>query len=348
MQFWNNKLLSTVALNLVATLLGGALTLLVQKGSGWLKARRIEKKFPIAGLYLTKYTDKNNRVTELLRLRQSGRRIAGENILNRENDLNARKWLFEGEVRSEGYVHGSYKPEAPFDKGFGAFFLKLGKQGDMEGYWIGKDADESKIQFGEYSFLKQPPFVIVPVEDRDVSAVLRIAEERLGDAYINRSDLRTDVDNIAYCAKVKSIVVGFATARVVETEKLLRRIEEPVAKDLLLLRPIKRRIEGESSVGHVSAAAITRSVEGRGLGAELIGRCIEGLEERSMNIMVATAWKSPDGFQAASILECRGFQKVIDIPGYWEKDSLTNGYSCPACGMPPCHCTAALYVRNRH
>jgi hypothetical protein len=86
---------------------------------------------------------------------------------------------------------------------------------------------------------------------------------------------------------------------------------------------------------------------GRGLGAEL-DRCIESLEQRGAKIIAATAWNSKRGIQAGSILTCKGFQKLFEVPNYWEKDSQDNGYSCPDCGAPPCHCTAVVYIRNRH
>jgi len=340
--------LDDILIALITGLIGSGLTLAVERTVKWLHARSIERKFPIAGKYLTRYGDKDKTSSEIVEFRQRGNMVKGESVVNSDNRLNARRWLYEGEVKKEGYLHGSYQPETPFDKGFGAFFLKFGKDGDMQGYWLGKDADESDIQWGEYKFLKQPAFTISPIEPADMIRVLDIAETQLGDAYIVESQLKESSRNVALCARVERTAVAFATARLVDTDWLLSRIQECIEKDSPVLHPLQRRLEGETRIGFVASAATSEKFKGRGLGAELIGRCIESIEERGVNVIVATAWLSRQGLQAGSILECRGFQKLLDLPNYWEKDSLKNGYSCPTCGAPPCHCSAVLYIRNRH
>jgi len=329
-------------------LLGSLLTLAVERTLRWFRARAIERKFPVSGKYLTRYTDKGQSYKEIVEFRQTGRKIRGESILSCEDRLTDRRWLYEAEVRDEGYIHGSYKPETPFDKGFGAFFCKFGKHGDMQGYWLGKDADESDIQWGDYEFRKQPAFTISAVEKSDVIRVLQIAEQQLGDAYIDESHLETNNESIALCVRVQETAVGFVTARIVPASQFLAMVQESLVEDTATLRPLQRRIVGETNIGLVASSAVSPKFTGRGLGGEVIGRCIEELEQRGANVIVATAWMNRDGVRAGSILECRGFHKLLDIQNYWEKDSVKKGYSCPNCGAPPCHCTAVLYIRNRH
>jgi hypothetical protein len=240
---------------IITGLIGSALTLGVERSLKWFRARSIEKRFPVAGTYLTKYTDKGKVYTDIVKLRQSGNKVRGASILSRENPLNARKWLFEGEVKKEGYIHGTYQPETPFDKGFGAFFCKFGKGGDMQGYWLGKDADESDIQWGDYKFLKQPDFTVSPIQQTDMIRVLEIAERQLGDAYIDESNLHESKENIALCARVRGSVVAFATARLIAADQLLARIDSCLGPRSATLRPLQRRIEGETTIGFVASAA---------------------------------------------------------------------------------------------
>jgi len=333
---------------IITGLVGSGITLGVERSVRALNARSIERKFPVAGTYLTKYSDKGKIFTDMVRLRQSGAKIKGESILSSENPLHVQKWIFEGEVKKEGYIQGNYRPETPFDKGFGAFFCKFGKDGDMQGYWLGKDADESEIQWGDYKFMKQPQFTISNIEPTDIVRVLEIAEKQLGDAYIDESHLKTSDENVALCARVHATVVAFATARLVTSDQFLARITSCVGSNSAALRPLERRIDGETKIGFIASAATDLRFSGRGLGADLIGRCIEGLEQRGAKVIAATAWVSRNGAQAGSILAYRGFQKLLDVPKYWEKDSLAHGYSCPTCGAPPCQCTAVIYIRNCH
>jgi ribosomal protein S18 acetylase RimI-like enzyme len=342
------ELISHEATEVLTGLIGIGLTLVVQALATRIRDVGLQKKFPIAGTYITRYVDHDCLHTDIVKLRQRGRHVTGESVPNVERDINSRKWLYKGEIMTEGYVQGSYKPETIADKGFGAFFLKFEKNGDLKGYWIGKDADEVKIVSGEYIFLRQPNFSIGAIDISDQSQVLRIAEARLGDAYINRDHLISGDDKVALCARIDKTVVSFATARMLGTTDFLQAIRERLGAKLPSLLPLERRVAGETKIGFVASAATDSNFEGRGLGAELVEQCIAGLENRGANVMVATAWKSNKGVQAGSILECRGFQRLMDLPGYWELDSLTNGYSCPTCGNPPCHCTAVLYVRNRH
>lgn len=344
----NREFLEHGSIEILTGLLWILVTLGVESFFKFFKARTLEKKFPIAGTYLTRYADKGKFYTDVVKLCQSGSKVRGESVPNFENALNSRKWIFEGVVKEEGYLYGSYKPETSFDKGFGAFFLQIGKDGDMNGYWLGKDSDESAIQWGTYTFAKQPVFNVSPIQTNDVTRVFQIAEQQLGDAYIDSAALKIDADHIALCAKVQGTVVAFATARMMQADLLVARFEDCLGKDGIALRPFQRRINGEKNIGLVASAATASDFMGRGIGAELIGRCIEGLEEKGANVIAATAWCSRDGVQAGPILECKGFQKLLEIPNYWEKDSAANGYSCPTCGAPPCHCSAVLYIRNCH
>jgi ribosomal protein S18 acetylase RimI-like enzyme len=328
-------------------LLGIGLTLAVQRLSEVWQNRRLQKKFPVAGTYLTKYQDQGSSHTDMVVLKQAGRKIEGESVPNTERSVKTRKWLFTGEIMTEGYVTGSYKPEAFTDKGFGAFFLRFEKDGDMKGYWIGKDADEKEIVSGEYTFWRQPAFAVASLERSDIPRALRIAEDRLGDAYINAEELVPGNGRIAIGARVNDAVIAFATARIEQTDQFLEKVRDRLGPDEHTLVPLERRLTGEKSIGFVASAATDPDFEGRGIGATLIGQCINELEVFGANVLIATAWKSNKGIQAGSILECRGFQQILELPNYWEKDSLAHGYSCPTCGKPPCRCTAILYARGR-
>ena len=336
------------SLEVLTGLLWIALTIVAERTVKWFRARSIEKRFPVAGRYLAHYVDKGVKYTELLSLRQRGRKVSGEKIVSTEAGGDRRKWLFDAEVKEQGYLQGGYIPESPFDKGFGGYFLRFLRDGDLLGYWFGKDAEETGIQFGEYRFRKQPDFTIGAIHANDVSEVLQIAEQQLGDAYLEASSLKQSGKNVALCTRVDDCVIGFATGKLLETSDFLGKLEERVSADSQKAKQLTRRLDGEHEIGFVASAAVKPEYAGRGLGAELIGRTITALEDLGANVLVATAWRSNAGVQAGSILEYRGFRKLFEIEKYWEKDSLQHQYSCPTCGAPPCQCSAVVYIRNRH
>ena len=311
----------------------------------WFGNHSVEKRFQIAGTYITKYIDKGATVTELLKLKQKGRRIRGETITNPDQISGARKWLFDGTVVDAGYLQGGYRPESAIDTSFGAFFMRIDRNSDMRGYWLGRDANETTIQQGEYSFRRQPEFSIAAIDISDQVNVLKIAEDQLGDGYIGPKDLEADAKKIAICVKVGGTAVGFATARMIATPELLARIGDSLP-DPSTMRPLENRLTGRAEVGFIGSVAVAAEFTGRGLGAELIDRCIGDLKLKGASVLVSTAWKSRNSSPAGSILECRGFQKLLEVPDYWTRDSVSSGYKCPVCGSPPCHCAAVVYVRN--
>src|SRR5690606_35146465 len=112
-----------------------------------------ERKYPIAGKYLSKFEDEVNgekiTVTAPAIFNQRGKKIFGETISQLEN----RKWIIEGEITIGGHIHGIYFAEDPHDKGIGNFFLYINHRRHMEGLWSGYDSINQKITSGRYSFM---------------------------------------------------------------------------------------------------------------------------------------------------------------------------------------------------
>jgi GNAT superfamily N-acetyltransferase len=329
--------LTGFAKEIVIGLLGAGVSLGLTELFSWRKKRRLERNFPIAGYYISKYEDQGHLHTAMVKLKQLGSNISGETTEKH------RKWIIEGEVTSDGYLLGRYSPESVLDKGFGAFLLRIDGDCDMDGHWFGRDAKETAIQHGSYRFLKNSAS-IHNITANDVTEVLKIAEGQLGDAYINSSDLMSSKTGIALCAKLQDRIVGFGTAKIIDAKDFYSKLLSFFSNDTAL-RPLQRRLEGEKTIGLIASVATAPSATGRGIGTMLIAECIEHLEKLDINIIAATAWRSSKGVQAGSILENRGFQSVLEIANYWKDDSEKHCYMCPVCGPPPCQCSAVIYLR---
>ena len=302
----------------------------------YLAARRDTKKFPVAGEYLTKYDDRGTCIIALAELKQTGRVIEG---LSRE--LN-REWRFAGEIEDDGYIVGRYYGKNVGDKGYGGFILKIAPNCDMHGYWFGKDPNERDIQHGTYDFLKRS-VKVEPVSLGEFTSLLDIADKQLGEAYIKQANLQ-DLNTITLVAKQDGAVLGFGTARVLDSKQFIEQFVPFFPNNPSKLRPLQQRLNNQNKVGFLASVAVHPSVAGRGIGSILVLRCMEALRTQGVSALVATAWHNKKGTNAGSILHRAGFSSVLHVDEFWKADSLKEQYACPVCGDPPCVCSAEVYV----
>ncbi len=246
--------------------------------------------------------------------------------------------MLDGEVSQDGYLFGIYHAESLHDKGIGNFFLEINIKGDMEGLWSGYDSIKKKIVSGRYSFTRIPNIKIKIISNKHVPAILNIAERQLGNAYINVEDLLND-KNIAIYASVRNNIVGFCTGKKMSLENLYKDI--PQLADMKL-----KQLDAVENLGFLASVATEPNYLGRGVGSALIEYCITELENKELNVLVMTGWKSGKGVHIGGIAKKYNFEKLKEIPNFWKEDSIKNSYNCPSCGPPPCLCSAVVYIRH--
>ena len=211
-------------------------------------------------------------------------------------------------------------------------------RGNLEGIWSGYDSHNRKVQSGRYSFVKKSKVRIHKFRERYMSAVMDIAENQLGAAYIDESELR-DESNIALVASVDKEIAGFCLARKIDLDHLYKMVPQLRTENI-------KRLKFLDQVGLVSSIATASKFQGCGVGSELMTRALSGLESLDVHTMVMTGWKSERGVHIESIGHKNGFNEVIEIPHFWHEDSQQYGYRCPSCGEPPCDCSAVVYIRH--
>lgn len=302
------------------------------------RRRALERKYPIAGEYISTYEDieegRKVVIKAPVKLKQKGRNVYGS------TEFDGRTWILKGEIAGDGYLYGIYHAESLHDKGVGNFFLEVGLNCDMDGLWSGYDSINKIIQSGRYTFVRKLDFKIDPIEKRHVPAVLQIAEKQLGQAYIDTNDLLAP-GNIAIRAYVDGKNIGFCTGKVISKQDAYAKVPQLAELNL-------KQLELVDTVGLVASVATDPKFTGRGVGSALVSHCIQELARRDIDVFMMTGWKSSRGVHIGSIAENHGFEKVLEVREFWKEDSVRHGYECPACGRPPCLCSAIVYIRHPH
>lgn len=203
-----------------------------------------------------------------------------------------------------------------------------------------KSIFKKKEKGSGYSFTRTLPVLIKTISRKTLPRVLSIAEKQLGNAYINTEDL-LNKKNVSVYASVKKEIAGFCIGKKIKIEIIYEDI--PQLKNLGL-----KQLDAVENIGLVASVAIDPAYSQRGIGTKLISHCIKELENKGLNILLMTGWKSKKGIHIGSIAEKHGFEKLIEISDFWKEDSIKNQYFCQSCGNPPCKCTAVVYIRHSH
>lgn len=167
---------------------------------------------------------------------------------------------------------------------------------------------------------------------------LAIADQALGAGYLTpASFLHPDVHAL-YGARDR-FVVGFAIARVFECQQFALAYPKAWAYLGAYLR-----LHG-GNIGVLSDIAIREADQRIGLGSLFVHCLLAQLDAKKVPFTIMFGWEAHDGVHIHRISQVFGFHALAKIPDYWFEESLSNGYLCPTCGSPPCHCSAMLYIR---
>ncbi|MGB8412677.1 MAG: GNAT family N-acetyltransferase [Candidatus Binatus sp.] len=314
--------------------------------SGRVKDLYINRKYPIAGTYLTHYEDiaEGKKVINVAsaRLKQRGFKIWGETELSP-----GKGWELDGTLRKGGHFYGVYTATSPHDSGVGNFFLSVNNKGDMSGIWSGYDNESRSVEAGTYEFRRMLEIVIEPLSTSDEAAVLDLAARVLGDDYLPVTIAAVEANSreaiLFDVAKIKTrgrsgIVAGFVLAKMIQRGEhsfLFKGFNVAIPADI-------DHANTNGKLGLLQTVGVEPLYQMRGIGSLLIKQAMTELHARGAETLLSTAWKAHDGIHAHSALTRAGFVPFETIEKFWLHESEKQGYSCPSCGNP-CHCTAVLY-----
>ena len=327
---WENILIGLISGGLI-----GAAALL----KNWFLNFRIEKKFPIAGRYITKFEDELDgehfTTSAPALLRQKGNKIIGETSLPGDN----RKWILDGEVSSGGHIHGVYYAEDPHDKGIGNFFLYINHRRHMEGLWSGFDSINQKITSGRYSF--EPCIENIKFRDaksKDLPKILEISDAELGKDYLDETikDKIVSKTTIFRVAESSSEgLVGFCYSYLSNAKDIITELG---------IKKLPKALTISSKIVVLKTIAVSTFIKGRGVGSSLIKDSLEIYNKQEVESIYCLAWRSKKGTNIHGLLNIHNFSIYEEIPNFWTKDSQEKGYLCPECGNP-CKCVAVIYTK---
>ena len=323
---------------LIVAATGAILHLSYEKISEFKERKAFEKKYPVSGCYISNYDDEENgkktQVKAPVVLKQSGQHIHGE------TEFGNRAWILDGILSEDGYLHGRYYSDNKYDKGMGNFFLKIESNGNMEGLWSGYDSANKMITSGGYNFMKMLDVKIVPATKEVIPKLLSIAEKQLGDSYINENDLMPSNGATFYAAVSNVGSVGFANCYITDTQSFLSRYPKIASHRI-------KSLESTEKIGVLASVAVDENFKGHGIGLKLMKACLNWLKEHESRAILMTGWKSAKGVHIGGLAMRLAFEPLFEVEDYWLEDSVKNGYHCPECGAPPCHCSAVIYIKHQ-
>jgi len=324
----------TFAAEMLVAVAGGACHYAYNMSANKYKRSKLEKKYPIAGEYISRYEDEENGAvvwrTANVSLYQSGDKISGK------TELGDTVWDLDGHLFGNHLI-GRYSAESHYNEGVGNFFLRIKDRGMLDGIWSGFDAANNKVTSGRYIFRRKIHPEIKQITKAAMPSILRIAEKQLGDSYVNETSLFSN-KMYGYYALVCNKVVGFCAGRNIPTQNFLDK--HPAINGHL------KSLGASETLGILTCIAVDEDYKVRGIGEALSKTCTEKLISEGAKTLAATAWKSSKGIHIGGLLKRHGFEQVMEIPLFWHEDSLVHNYQCPECGAPPCKCSAVLYVKH--
>jgi len=335
--------------NVAVGLLSGLFVFLVTHVSRRAREFILERKFPIAGEFLTEFEDEERGQvvvrTAPASIRQRGSRIVGETSLTEDG----RTWILEGQISRSGHIHGIYYAKDPHDRGIGNFFLYVYRDRVMEGLWSGYDSVNQKITSGRYTFLPvvTKKLKVRPMTEEDLPSIIAIADDELGKDYVPIDRLQSLLEEAQERKRFCTVAVlpdgslaGFCMYSVITPEELKEKMKVPPEE-------IPKALLHSSRIGMLDTAAVRSQHQRKGIGYRLVSGAVEDLLNRQVGVICALGWESKKGVNIGGILNTLRFQELRRYERYWEEDSVKYNYSCPDCGRPPCRCSAVLFARFR-
>lgn len=340
--------------NLIAGLIGSAITFVSFRLFIYVRDYLYTKKFYFGGTWNTTYEDNEG----LLRVKryapakifQKGKRITGYTIFGDGEE--ARKWNLDGSIIADRFLIGTYSIKSRHGEySIGSFFLERSATGqELIGYWCGYDPMLGDVNSGKYIFYrKSNPMLQVnvrPALKADTEKIRELGDKIFGSGYLDSwllpdPNQKTFDDAICLVATKDSKIVSMAYLLLVE-ESPLNKFESSGFDISVLRKTVNSRRQDKQTLNvFLSLIMVDEEYRRRGIGTSLYAKAFQILSEINVVAMYATCWKESPNSGIIPFLEKQGWKTVSSRDKYWYEDSLKKGYQCARCGNP-CFCTAVL------
>lgn len=298
----------------------------------------LNKKYPIKGDFIAYYEDISGgqkcTLSAPTTIHQKGLDIKGKTTFEL-----GKTWILEGKI-SDGNVYGIYHAESPNDSGKGNFFLQINATGDLDGIWSGYDHENKLITSGHYLFKRIPKIQIKSITESYHGSVLALSSRLLGKGYLPDIPQLDKNKTVLLVALSSKKFIGFAYARITEKDDL-----NVILKNRTIDIPPDLKLADErGTLGLLKTVCVEPENQGRGVATILIKECLNNLVTLGAETFICIAWKSSAGVQIGGVLSKLGFREWITLDKFWAEESISQNFSCPVCGNPPCNCSAVIYI----
>jgi N-acetylglutamate synthase-like GNAT family acetyltransferase len=314
---------------------------------GWRRWRnaRVQKKYPVAGRYVTYYEDEKDGLKFMAKapvvLVQHGYKIVGVT----ENLERHREWSIEGEIVGHGLLSGIYYPSSPHDPGRGTFFLEpnLETANEYIGIWAGYDSVNKEVRCGKYYWRKLTVPIITRIssENSERNSAFALLGAGMGNNYIDEAEFDGYLNGAS-----DGIVLGACMDSQLSGVLLAKHLDKEAAEQFGTLAKNARSAVSLANLrlGILKSIVVKDEFRAQGIGTALSLRGIQHLKTMGCTAIIAFSWDSGEKSTSAGMLEAVGFHRISSVKECWKEDSIRRAYNCPRCGNP-CVCDAILFLK---
>jgi ribosomal protein S18 acetylase RimI-like enzyme len=334
--------------NIIAGLIGAALTTVLTISYRYTRNRLIERQLNVSGKYISTFEDTQNGVRHVIyaaaTIRQRGLHIYGTSSLYPNQPGKERSWALKGELFDKSTILGTYTCTTAHQRGIGTFSLEI-KDRSLDGYWTGYDSDNRIMNHGVYRFVRVLDVTIDPFRDEDTPALVSVASKTLGRMYFNdpRRYLSSPSSHILVAREKKThLVVGFIAGKCLPKGQLLSKYGSLSRKMI----PLDiREADKVGRLGVIEEMGVHPKYQGRGTGRSLIERMETTLRSSSTTVIVPT-WRFRQTNEVEPILLARGYEPFCELPQFWKNDCDRGAFACPARSQDRCQCDLVFFKSN--
>lgn len=171
------------------------------------------------------------------------------------------------------------------------------------------------------------------------SAVLALSDVEMGEGYLTENHFSAPNALAHVIMSSDDSFVGFGLSYLETPAELEER--DPLVASMLR----DWQLDSLQKIGTLKALAINEKFRGQGAGRILFEFRLGLLLGRGADIVLTTAWVTPDGIHISGMLEDHGFEALVSIVNYYQDGSLERGYGCPVCPGHPCTCSSTLFAK---
>jgi len=173
----------------------------------------------------------------------------------------------------------------------------------------------------------------------DISKIIELSTENIGDGYLNAKTLEDAIDDgihHIYVIESGKTIDAFCLNMIIPVAELPEYFE-------LLPFMFLELTMACTMIGIIKTIVVDKKAQKKGMGAALVAESVKQLTSMQVGGVMSIAWVHDGKIPADRVLSSAGLRQITTVNDFWRQDSETHGYVCLRCGDPPCECAAVLY-----